>query len=408
MKQARPWTAAVLILSATHAAAATDENARRHAVEYATLIARAHDVLSDYIEHRSTAEPRWTGNAIPGRETGWRPDWTEAGIRARYCDGELLVYMESEAPKGIGRHHRDIQMAPRLFLGTSDAGLSLPPLHWLEDRKVKGEEIGTLALPSCMESLYAGTLPDGRAALMLPVADPWRELRLREHYEFRDVSCGPGRHGDGVRERRRVIREQNGRGDWTDDPVYESWEVLVDTCRDDYVYHRTFGEECTWYQGEPFNREMKGVRRWRQAVRVSAEGEQALGTPVLVGTTCWNETDGPPAIGDPTTVVGTVTQGRDRNCETGYEGTVLLERTQTTTTTTVPWDDDPFVTVSLSAWQEVSNSCELRKEDQFRELPGDSVLPGDPVLPGNSDIGERGCPDCGRPGDPCDWGGGYI
>jgi len=393
MKQARRWTAAALILSATHAGAATDESLRRHAIEYATLIAHAHDVLTDYIARGSTAEVEWSGAAIPGTETGWLPDWTEAGIRARYCDGALLVYMGEEAPKGVGNHHRDIQMAPRLFLGTSDAGLALPPLHWLDDRRVRGEEIGEFVLPECMASLYTEALPEGRAALLLPVADPWRELRSRERFELRDVSCGPGRHGSGVRERRRVTREQNGRGDWTGDSVYGPWEVLVDTCRDDYVYHRTFSEECTWYQGEPFNREMRGIRRWRQAVQVSEDGEQELEAPVLVGTTCWNETTGPLAIGEPTTSVGTVTQDDERDCDPGYVGSVWLERTETTTTTTVPWNAAPFVTVSYSAWQEVRNTCELPDDDD-----SDHIHEG----PQN---GGPGCDSCGRPGDPCDWGG---
>lgn len=393
MKQTRTWTAAALILSATHAGAATDESLRRHAIEYATLIARAHDVLTDYIERGSSAEVAWSGAAIPGSETGWLSDWTEAGIRARYCDGELLVYMGEEAPKGVGNHHRDIQMAPRLFLGTSDAGLALPPLHWLDERRVRGEEIGTVVLPDCMASLYTEALPEGRAALLLPVADPWRELRSRERVEIRDVSCGPGRHGSGVRERRRVTREQNGRGDWTGDPIYGAWEVLVDTCRDDYVYHRTFSEECTWYQGEPFNREMRGVRRWRQPVQVSKDGEQELEAPVLVGTTCWHETTGPQAIGDPTTSVGRVTQDKERDCDPGYEGSVWFERTETTTTTTVPWNDAPFVTVSYSAWQEVRNTCELPDDDD-----PDKVHRG-------AQNGGPGCDACGRPGDPCDFGG---
>ena len=393
MKQARTWTAAALMLCAAHAGAATDESLRRHAIEYATLIARAHDVLADHIARGSTGEVRWSGAAIPGTETGWLSDWTEAGIRARYCDGALLVYMGEAAPKGVGNHHRDIQMAPRLFLGTSDAGLALPPLHWLEERRVRGEEIGTLALPECMASLYTEALPEGRAALLRPVADPWRELRSRERFEFRDVSCGSGRHGSGVRERRRVTREQNGRGDWTDDAVYGAWEVLVDTCRDDYVYHRTFGEECTWSQGEPFNREMRGVRRWRQAVQVSENGEQALGAPVLVGTTCWDETIGPQAMGEPTTSVGTVTQDEERDCDPGYEGSVWLERIETTTTTTVPWNEAPFITVSYSAWQEVRNTCELPAGDDPEPIPEDRQN------------GERGCGNCGRPGDPCEGGG---
>lgn len=395
MIDARKGIAAALLLGAAGTGSAADENLRRHAVGYAGLIARAHDVLTDHIERGSAAAVAWTGSAVPGPETGWRDGWTEAGLRARYCDGELLVYMGIAAPKGTGGHHRDIQMAPRLYLGASDTGLTLPPLHWLDGRQVEGEGLGRVALPACMESMYTERLPDGRAALLRSVPDPWLELRTREDYEIRDVDCGLGRHGEGVRERRQVSREQNGRGDWMGTAQYGPWEVLVDTCRDNYVYHRTFNEECTWYQGEPFNREMHGTRRWRQAVRVDAGGEGAIGTPVLVGTTCWDETDGPPPIGDPTTVVNTATEEEERACGAGYTGSVWFERTERTTTTTVPWDPNPFVTVSYSPWQEVSNSCEIQDDDEDDDI--DRPEPGE---------GGGGC-DCGRPGDPCAGAGSF-
>ena len=388
--------AAALVLFAAEAAGAVDENLRRHAIEYAGLITRAHDVLADHIERGSSAPVSWTGAAVPGAATGWRDRWTEAGLRARYCDGALLVYMGAGAPKGTGEHHRDIQMAPRLYLGASDSGVTLPPLHWLDGPRVQGEGIGTVVLPGCMGSMYTEALPRGRAALLRPVPDPWLQSRTREEYQMRDVDCGPDRHGEGVRERRRVSREQNGRGDWTGAAVYGPWETLVDTCRDDYVYHRTFSEECTWYQGKPFDREMSGIRRWRQAMQVNAQGEQALGAPVLVGTTCWDETQGPQPIGDPRTVVSTATQEEERDCEAGYTGSVRFERIETTTTTSVPWGAAPFITVAYGPWQEVGNTCELPDRGEEGDDPA-----ADPI-----DRGERGgCGPCGRPGDPCQGGG---
>ena len=381
MTRTRLWTGAAIVLAASGAGAAVDENLRRHAIRYAGLIERAHEVLADHIRRRSSAATSWTGAAVPGAPTGWQAQWTELGLRARYCDGVLAVYMGAAAPKGVGAHHRDIQMAPRLYLGASDRGLTQPPLHWLDGRRVEGEAIGTVALPACMESVYTEALPRGRAALVATVPDPWLARRTRERYETRDIACGSGRHGDGVRERRLVTREQNGRGDWTGDAVYGPWEVLVDTCRDDYVYHLTRTEECTWHQGEPFNRQMSGVRRWRQAMRVSAQGEQAVGTPVLVGSTCWNETADPRPVGDPTTVVRTRKQEQERDCDEGYTGSVWFERTRTTTVTTMPWASDPYVTVGYSPWQEVRNTCEL-------------VPPPEPEEPGERPGGGH-CGGCG-------------
>ena len=392
----RKGIAAALMLVFVPVDAAVEENLRRHAIEYAGLIENAQEVLADHILRRSTAAVSWSGDAIPGTETGWRAEWTDAGLRARYCDGELLVYMGAAAPKGTGTHHRDIQMAPRLYLGASDRGLSLPPLHWLDGHRVEGEGFEPVSLPQCMESMYTEELPQGRAALLLSVPDPWLEHRMREHFDVRDVACGHGRHGGGVREQRRVSREGNGRGDWIGDPAYGPWEVLADTCRDDYVFHRTFTEDCSWHQGAPFDREMHGVRRWRQAVEVSTGGEQELGAPVLVGTTCWNEAGGPDPLGDPRTLVGTATQEQERPCETGYIGSVWFERTEMTTTTSVAWDSTPFTSVDYSTWQEVENTCELEQTEE-----DDDVGP-----PGPGD-GGGGCPACGRPGDPCE-GHGFF
>ena len=398
MTQIRTGITAALLLYATGTHATIDENLRRHALEYAGLIAHAQDVLADHIETRSAAAVSWNAAAIPGTETGWRAGWTDAGLRARYCDEALLVYMGAAMPKGTGAHHRDIQMAPRLYLGTSNAGLSLPPLHWLDGRRVEGEELGTVTLPECMESMYSESLPRGRAALVRSVSDPWLERRTHEQFEMRDVDCGQGRHGTGVREQRQVSRERNGRGDWMGGPVYGPWEVLANTCRDDYVYHRTFTVECSWQQGAPFDREMHGVRRWRQAIEVSARGERELGAPALVGTTCWDETGGPNPLGDPRTVVRNATREEERGCEAGYAGSVWFERTETTTTTTAPWDSNPFVTVDYSTWRETDNTCEL----ELAEVDDDVGPQG----PGDGG-GGGGCQSCGRPGDPCE-GNGFF
>ena len=387
----------MLAFACVSADAMVDENLRRHAIEYAGLIAQAHDVLADHIEVRSSGAVSWESEAVPGTETGWRADWTDAGLRARYCEGELLVYMNEAAPKGVGAFHRDIQMAPRLYLGEGDTGLRLPPLHWLNGRFVEGEEFGTVTLPLCMETLYRDSLPPGRAALLRSVRDPWLEIDVGEHFEVHDSACGEGRHGGSVRERRRVSRERNGRGDWTGDPAYGPWEVLADTCRDDYVYHRTFTENCSWFQGPPFNREMQGVRRWRQAMEVDARGEHEVGVPELIGTTCWDETAGPDSLGDPSTVVASATQEEERACADRFTGSVWFERTQTTTTTTVPWNAASFVTVDLSPWQEVDNSCEL---ELATNEPDDEIA----IQPGER---PGGCPTCGRPNDPCD-GQGFF
>ena len=56
----------------------------------------------------------WTGS-VPPAETGWLDAWTGRGVRARYCEDTLLVYMEPAVLKGVGRDQRSVQVAPHLY-----------------------------------------------------------------------------------------------------------------------------------------------------------------------------------------------------------------------------------------------------------------------------------------------------
>ena len=78
------------------------EHMRSHALRYASMVERAYGRLHGHIRNRSTAATSWSGAAIPPPATGWEAVWTAAGVRARYCDGVLLVYIAPAALKGTG------------------------------------------------------------------------------------------------------------------------------------------------------------------------------------------------------------------------------------------------------------------------------------------------------------------
>ena len=102
-----------MVSFATPAAAQGDEAElvyRQEALAHARAIAEAWRRLEDHIQRRSAAPTVWTG-PVPPASTGWLDAWTERGVRARYCDDTLLVYMEPASLKGVGRDHRSVQVA---------------------------------------------------------------------------------------------------------------------------------------------------------------------------------------------------------------------------------------------------------------------------------------------------------
>ncbi|MDE0410047.1 MAG: hypothetical protein OXN81_19545, partial [Alphaproteobacteria bacterium] len=86
---------------------------RQEALAHARAVAEAWRLLEDHVLRRSEAATSWTGS-VPPPSTGWLAAWTERGVRARYCEDTLLVYMEPASLKGVGRDQRSVQVAPHL------------------------------------------------------------------------------------------------------------------------------------------------------------------------------------------------------------------------------------------------------------------------------------------------------
>lgn len=350
------------------------EHMRSHALRYASMVERAYGRLHGHIRHRATAATAWTGAAVPPAATGWEPVWTDAGVRARYCDGVLLVYIAPAEMKGTGDQHRAIQAARRSFLAERETGVRLPMLSWLESGAVTDSLGNTGVLPACMASDYTAPLPSGRAALAGDVTDPWTDVRARATFETRASACPAGQHGE-VRERRTVTQDFNAKGDPAGPQTFGPWTAAPGSwCRSDYTYNEIVTRACSWVQGPPFNQTMTGTETWRIPIAVTADRaaqaetpprygvvERTPGAPVFVSTTCW---DGPPPTPPtPTSSVRTETETRTSSCGTGFTGSITQSRTKTTATTTYPWPEAQLVSIEYTNWSETANSCTRIPDD---------------------------------------------
>lgn len=390
------WPAALLaalvilgLLARESVAQVLDDHVQSHALRYAGMIERAFGRLHGHIRHRSTAATSWTGAAVPPAATGWEATWTQAGLRARYCDNFLVVYVEPAALKGTGRDHRAIQQARHSFLPERETGVRAPMLGWLEAATVRDAQ-GTLwPLPACALSAYTGVLPSGRAALAGEVIDPWLDLRERVTFETRERACPAGQHG-AQRERRTVTQEFNAHGVAAGPQAFGPWEVSPGSwCRDDYVAFDVFTRPCSWFQGEPFNATLNGIETWRIPIEVTAAG-RAFGGAEFVATTCWVP---PGPVPVPTSTVADVQQSRTLDCPADHEGAIEQRRTETTATTTYPWGQAPLVSVEYTNWKEVSNTCTAIVDTQNDQRGNDGdmadgFVDGDPE-PGDSNAGGR-------------------
>ena len=272
-----------------------------------------------------------------------------------------VVYIGPAELKGTGAEHRAIQSARAAYLSERASGQRLPYLGWLDGDQVTDPHGSVLSLPPCMTADYTAPLPAGRAALAGDVADPWTDLRDRVAHENRERACPAGQHGT-VRERRTVTQPHNAKGEPAGPQAFGPWEPSQGNwCKADYTYHQVYTEDCSWYQGEPFNKTMTGTATWQIPITVTAHPDQlgesveTTGDPEFVSNTCW---DGPPPVPPvPTSTVTTATEARTATCPAGFEGSIGQERTKTTATTTYPWGEAPLVSVEYTSWSETANTC---------------------------------------------------
>ena len=363
---------------------------RQEALAHARAIAEAWRRLEDHILRRSAAATVWTGSVPPGT-TGWLDAWTGRGVRARYCEDTLLVYMEPASLKGVGRDQRSVQVAPHLY-----AEGDLPALHWLEGVVATGTAgRASVSLPSCLsDTSFGAPLPSGRAALAGVVRDPHLQRRERVSHERTVEDCPAGSHGDGRTMTREVRQAHDGRGDAVGDRVVGPWEVLIDDCRADYTEWEHYTLDCSWFAGPPHNREMTGREIWRREKAVTADGIE-WGTPEFVSASCWEgRTPALPQAEISETVRTETTSGA---CPAGYTGTRVLKRTVTERSTQWPWDAAPTVQDIPGNWIADDAGCSRVVTPSGPPGVGTGTGVGDGQCGGDSNPTAPGEATCGVP-----------
>ncbi len=390
-------TGALMPAFATPAAAQESEEVyRQEALAHARAVSEAWRHLEDHILRRSAAPTRWTGS-VPPASTGWLDAWTERGVRARYCANTLLVYMEPEVLKGVGRDQRSVQVAPHLYAAAG----GLAALHWLAGSVAEGTAgRPDVALPACLsDSSFGGSLPSGRVALAGTVRDPHLDLRERVSHERTVEDCPAGTHGEGRTMTREVRQAHDGRGGPVGDPVTGSWQVSIDDCRADYSEWEHYTLACSWLAGPPHNREMTGQEIWRREKTVTADGV-SWGTPEFVSTSCWEGRA--PALPQAEVTETLRTETSSRACPAGNTGTAVLTRTVTERATLWPWDAQPTVQDIPGNWIADESGCAAVAPPDV-EHPGGTGPGG--VGPGTAGPGDGSCGPAPGDGGGSDGGG---
>ena len=413
---------ALLAAGAADAQPAAGEGVyRQEALAHARAVTTAWRRLESHILAGSAGTPDpdgasvsgWSG-AIPPADSGWLATWTLRGVRARYCEDTLLVYLAPERLKGVGRDHRAVQSAPHAYAAGGAEGRT-PVLHWLENgRAVGASGRPSVTLPACLsDAALGGPLPSGRAALAGRVPDPYAHTNERVTRERRVEACGAGEHGNGRTEVREVTQVHDGRGNPIGDPAYGPWQVLIDECRADYTAWEHYTLTCHWDAGPPHNRRMEGREIWRRPKSVTAAGE-TLGPPEFVSTSCWTGMTPTP----PTAVVTESARGETKtgSCPPDYTGSRSYRRTETRRATQFPWDAEPVVRISHGPWILERDDCTVAippdwddgggvddfdgGEDEGTGDPGGDSCTGDPDMDWDMDW------DDGPDEDSCGDGGG--
>ncbi len=204
----RSFTTALLALAFTGTASGTmaqtgdpDRTRQQEALAHAVAIQNAWASVETRIRVTDVAnlwDDEWDGRSAPPSGSWWLASWAERGLTARYCDGVLAVYAATDELKGLGRGHREVQVAPVLH-GGGRTGLHVILKNSRMARGAHGRD--DTALPACMPVPSTG---EDRVGLVDAVADPVRTVTgIRWETEFRTVNC-PGSTTDTYREARQV------------------------------------------------------------------------------------------------------------------------------------------------------------------------------------------------------------
>ena len=331
---------------------------RANALAHARALEAAHRRLQRHItEDAAAATPGSWPQDIPPASTGWVRDWTDRGLRARYCADTLVVYASREGALHGGTAQRSVQAAPRLYGPADTRG---PALHWLRRTGTTGVEAHggagrtSVTLPTCMTS----GLPVERVALASAagaVPDPWVDTWVSRRADPEWRACPAGRHVPGgltaSGQRWRVVRTRtmSRHGRPVGAEAVESQTLETDHCVADYTRH-----ECVPNAAPP---PVAVARYYRVEADASGRTKHRQFTPSpLPPNPCASLTAAP-------TVSVTETElHRASTCAAaagaGWTGTARDRRMRRVTT--FSWQADPVT--ALTPWVPDRSDCVRRTE----------------------------------------------
>lgn len=360
-----------------------------------SLLSRHMGSLAVHIERVSQLTSTWIGGGEigndpdrPRRNPGTIPldDWADGidyskvynfppgynpdGVKARYCDNTLLVYLDDPAPKGIGPGKlRLIQTAKpdrhRKLNGSPD--IQHYPLQWLMGDRVEStyQYVNPIiVVPDCMQNL---PLPVGTPALITRVVDINTVTHVKPKREIRYDACPDGTHGviasDGtvnnymVRMMRTGTQHYNSIVGWIAEPQWGDWEETTDYCQDDSVYEFSFKSPCGLI--DLGNGRTRQGYTWFKQERIRNQDGETMTAPVMKGSQCEDVQNGLVVATLPDPIVDEVntTETGTQSCPSGYTGSISISRTKTVRTTSFVWRQDPITTTTYTNWAQISNSC---------------------------------------------------
>ncbi len=298
-----------------------------------------------WLKENSYSELPVGGTSVKNSVSAENLSW---GIRARYCEKTLMVYLEPQDLLGLGaRGHGLIQAQSareQEFLGNFDESNNV---------NVLGQ---THSIPSCLLTDDWGPAPSSLTVVYVDqsVNDPkYDRVFDVNSSETRKDSCPAGQFGTGPLFTRTVTYK-------SDDPsnkTFGSWdEVSSGDCQAPYTRTRTNPVDCT-YTNPVTGAVTPGKNVYKQTVTVNSNDPSTwvYGTPVFDWGTCGHNTT-PPPLPDPTRTVVNTPETQNLGCPSGYTGSRSRNRIRTVTTVTFPWDQPPVVATDFSNWI-TSGSC---------------------------------------------------
>ncbi|WP_419905864.1 hypothetical protein [Kiloniella sp.] len=383
-KKALLLSVCVLSVMGTQAFADRADRAKRaherQLASYAHSIIWVHQKITTWIGGASYEREMGDDPDKPRRNPGTEPlnDWADGvpldkiynlhasriypGIKARYCDDTLLVYLDDPAPKGVGPDNlRNIQTGwTESYLrknGTSGPGQPPAPLQWMEDNIIESSfqyADPILEVPACMLDT---PLPSGRPVKIERVIDLSKQFFEKTVIDRRTDACPAGKHGkNGIYMRREGTQKYNKFLEPVGAPVWGAWAEFTNYCKDDYARDFTFKTSCSYTTKKGTT--WQGSVYWTQTKNVSADGV-SMSAPEFKSSNCPDIRDGVVKAELPAPIVNTVntTENKSQSCPAGYTGSISLRRTKTVRTTTFVWKQDPVVATSYSNWAQTSNTC---------------------------------------------------